>query len=140
MSNHLLRASFLIGAAVLASTAAAQSRGERLYATRCVACHTTQVHWRDRRLATDWRSLQAQVVRWQAAGRLNWSPDDVREVTQYLNESFYGFRSPSTPVAATGTPAAKATTTPKSEWSNAMLARLDRPHEFRCGSEDTTTP
>lgn len=100
MSIHLLGACILVGATVLGSAAAAQSRGERLYTTRCVACHTTQVHWRERRLATDWDSLQAQVTRWQAMGRLNWSQEDIAAVTRYLNESFYGFKSPSGPPVA----------------------------------------
>ena len=101
MSIHRWGMCILIGSAVLAGGAAAQSRGERLYATRCAACHTTQVHWRDRRLATDWNSLRAQVMRWQAMGRLDWSEKDIDAVTRYLNESFYGFRSPSGPRVAT---------------------------------------
>lgn len=32
-------------------------RGELLYNTHCVACHSTKMHWRDQRLATDWKSL-----------------------------------------------------------------------------------
>ena len=85
----------LLGALLCGAPAAAQSRGELLYTTHCVACHTTQVHWRDRRLATDWDSLQAQVVRWQATGSLNWSDEDILAVTRHLNERFYGFKSPS---------------------------------------------
>ncbi|MEJ8826690.1 cytochrome C [Variovorax humicola] len=88
----VLAASLLSGV-----SAGAQSRGELLYATHCIACHTTQVHWRERRLATDWNSLQAQVVRWQAAASLEWSDEDIVAVTRHLNESFYGFRSPSGP-------------------------------------------
>lgn len=104
MSIHLLGACILVGATVLGSTAArAQSRGERLYTTHCALCHTTQVHWRERRLATDWNSLQAQVTRWQTMGRLNWSPEDIAAVTEYLNESFYGFKSPSGPPVAVET-------------------------------------
>lgn len=94
MATQLLKTCILLAALVSAS-AIAQSRGELLYTTHCVACHTTQVHWRERRLATDWASLQAQVVRWQAAGSLNWSDEDVLAVTQHLNERFYGFKSPS---------------------------------------------
>ena len=82
-------------AALFGVPAHAQSRGELLYATHCIACHTTQVHWRDQRLAKDWNSLQAQVVRWQAAGSLNWSGEDIVAVTQYLNDRFYGFDPPS---------------------------------------------
>jgi mono/diheme cytochrome c family protein len=87
----------LLAAALVGAPAEAQSRGELLYATHCIACHTTQVHWRDRRLATNWVSLQAQVSRWQAAGSLNWTDEDVVAVTKHLNERFYGFKSPSGP-------------------------------------------
>ncbi|MDR3451795.1 MAG: cytochrome c [Rhodoferax sp.] len=86
-----LAACVLVVLALFGAPARAQSRGELLYATHCIACHTTQVHWRDQRLATDWNSLQAQVVRWQAAGSLNWSEEDIVAVTQYLNDRFYGF-------------------------------------------------
>ena len=93
-------------AALLGVPAAAQSRGELLYTTHCVACHTTEVHWRDRRLATDWDSLQAQVARWQAIGFLAWSDDDIVAVTKYLNESYYGFK-PRGGAPTVLTPAAK---------------------------------
>ena len=90
-------ACLLVAASVFGPVAGAQTRGELLYTTHCIACHTTQVHWRDRRLATDWNSLQAQVARWQAAGALNWSEEDIVAVTRHLNERFYGFKSPSGP-------------------------------------------
>ena len=32
--------------------AAPGSRGQMLYANHCVACHSTQMHWRDKRLVT----------------------------------------------------------------------------------------
>ena len=53
------------------------SRGQLLYANHCQACHTVQLHWRDRKQATDWRSLKEQVRRWQAAGQLDWSEADI---------------------------------------------------------------
>ncbi|APW37267.1 hypothetical protein RD110_08710 [Rhodoferax koreense] len=70
------------------------SRGAMLYATQCAACHTTQVHWRARRLATDWQSLQAQVRRWQDVAALRWTEEDVVEVTRHLNDTFYNFEPP----------------------------------------------
>ena len=69
--------------------ASAPSRGELLYATHCIACHTTQVHWRDRRLASDYPSLVAQVVRWQGNSGLGWTLEDVREVARYLDATIY---------------------------------------------------
>ena len=36
----------------------AETRGELPYSTHCVACYTTQVHWRNDRQAFDWDSLK----------------------------------------------------------------------------------
>jgi mono/diheme cytochrome c family protein len=69
--------------------AQAQTRGELLYSTHCVTCHTTQMHWRDQRLATDWNSLKALVKRWQGVAALDWSEADILEVTRHLNDRIY---------------------------------------------------
>ena len=84
MAFHPFTACMLIGTALMGASASAQTRGELLYEAHC-------------RLATDGNSLQAQVVRWQAAGALNWSDEDIAAVTQHLNDRFYGFMSSSSP-------------------------------------------
>ena len=76
-----------------------QSRGELLYSTHCIACHTTEMHWRDKKAATDWASLMFQVRRWQDAAGLGWSDGDIQAVSGYLNESFYRYPSMAVPVA-----------------------------------------
>lgn len=73
-------------------------RGELLYATHCKACHTSEIHWRDKRLATDWDSLKAQVRHWQANAALGWSNDDITAVARYLNDTFYHFPVSRVPV------------------------------------------
>jgi len=84
-----------IGVGVVALVAAfaahAQSRGELLYSTHCIACHTTQMHWRDGRAATDWPGLVAQVRKWQMAASLSWNEQDVLEVARYLNDTIYHY-------------------------------------------------
>lgn len=91
--RHLLPALLTAMAAMAGSAAPAQdrvpSRGELLYTTHCIACHSTQMHWREKKLATDWPSLKAQVQRWQATARLEWSDADVTEVARYLNDTIY---------------------------------------------------
>ena len=69
----------------------AASRGQLLYETHCIACHDTQVHWRERRLATDWASLSAQVRRWQANSGLQWTDEEIDAVVRYLNRTIYRF-------------------------------------------------
>ena len=77
-------------------------RGELLYTTHCIACHTEQVHWRDRKAAGDWRRLKAEVRRWQAAAGLGWSDDDILAVARHLNETIY--RLPQTDDGVGGVP------------------------------------
>lgn len=86
-------------ALVAASSAQAQSRGELLYSTHCIACHSTNVHWRDGRSATDWPGIVTQVRRWQGANALSWNEQDIGAVARYLNETFYHFE-PAAPRSA----------------------------------------
>jgi mono/diheme cytochrome c family protein len=78
-------------AAATADPLSGPARGELLYANHCSACHTAQVHWRDKRIAKDWASLQAQVARWQKFSGLAWNKDDVTAVARYLNTRYYRY-------------------------------------------------
>jgi mono/diheme cytochrome c family protein len=89
--SQLPTALALVGTLAFAPTADAQSRGELLYSTHCIACHTSKMHWRDNRQATDWNSLETQVRRWQATAMLQWNEGDIRAVTRYLNQNYYHF-------------------------------------------------
>jgi hypothetical protein len=84
---------------VAAQPTPGDSRGELLYSTHCVSCHTTQVHWRDTKLATDWPSLRAQVRRWESNIGMNWSDGDIVAVASYLNHHYYRFPAPETTAA-----------------------------------------
>jgi mono/diheme cytochrome c family protein len=75
----------------LAYAGAQPSRGELLYSTHCITCHSTQVHWRDKKLATDWTRLQAEVRRWQEVSGLGWVDNDITEVARYLNVRYYHY-------------------------------------------------
>lgn len=67
-------------------------RGELLYENHCEKCHTQQIHWRDKALVTDWKSLVDEVSRWQRESGLEWNKSDIDEVSRYLNEQFYHYR------------------------------------------------
>ena len=96
MQARVLLAALLLHAALpLHAQAPAQaSRGELLYATHCIACHTMQVHWRDRRIVTDPSSLTVQVARWQKNTGLDWSSEEIQDVARYLNATVYRFPDP----------------------------------------------
>ena len=89
-------------ALALVANAQAESRGELLYATHCIACHTTQMHWRDQKVATDWSRLKSEVRRWQRTAALDWSEADIVEVARYLNDSIYRFAQTPEPSASLG--------------------------------------
>lgn len=67
------------------------TRGELLYSTHCIECHTTQMHWRAQRKAVDWDTLKFQVRRWQGVVNLGWSETDIDDVSRYLNDTIYRF-------------------------------------------------
>jgi hypothetical protein len=66
-------------------------RGEMLYSTHCIACHNEKIHWRDKKIATDWDRLKVEVHHWQGVQGLVWSDDDVVEVARYLNARHYHY-------------------------------------------------
>ena len=70
------------------------TRGELLYSTHCITCHSTQVHWRSKKLATDWTSLKGEVRRWQEVSGLGWVDDDISEVARYVNALYYHYPKP----------------------------------------------
>ncbi len=69
----------------------AATRGELMYSIHCLACHNDQVHWRDKKVVTDWTSLQTEVSRWQDVSRLGWGDEDIAAVARYLNALYYHY-------------------------------------------------
>jgi mono/diheme cytochrome c family protein len=69
-------------------------RGGELYRTYCIACHTAQVHWRDKRLVRSWDDLLFQVSRWQRISGQDWSREEIDDVAAYLNALFYDVPCP----------------------------------------------
>ncbi|MEO7885332.1 MAG: cytochrome C [Polaromonas sp.] len=86
------------GLAAHAQTTPLQTRGELLYTTHCIACHSSEMHWRDNRRANDWESLKVQVRRWQGNTGLQWDEADIAEVAGYLNDTIYQYPRTAGPV------------------------------------------
>jgi mono/diheme cytochrome c family protein len=90
-----------------AQQAPSQARGEMLYNTHCISCHSTQMHWRNDRLAFDWDSLKAQVRNWQGRAGLQWGDADITEVARHLNDTIYRHPQTSDRVSQATPPAAR---------------------------------
>lgn len=93
MTKKWIFAAMLVcaGGTANAQTGGDTSRGELLYTTHCIACHNAKIHWRDKKDARDWTSLNSEVNRWQALQGLVWSDGDVAEVARYLNILYYHY-------------------------------------------------
>jgi mono/diheme cytochrome c family protein len=76
------------------ATAADVQRGRLLYETHCIACHTTQAHWRDKHIVRSWADLLYQVTRMQNNAGQEWSMTEIIDVAAYLNELFYKMPCP----------------------------------------------
>jgi mono/diheme cytochrome c family protein len=82
-------------------TAAADlARGRTLYETTCEACHSANVHWRDKRIADTWPALLREVGKWQRNAGQRWGSAEINDVAAYLNDRFYHLPCPSTDCAA----------------------------------------
>ena len=114
----------LTGGLVAAPCAMAQSRGELLYATHCIGCHTTEMHWRDNRSVDSWTKLKVQVRRWQAASSLAWNDSDILEVSRYLNESIYRFEQTDDPISSLSLPACLPAKVPLAALTRVVPHRL----------------
>ena len=73
------------------ATAANPERGRLLYENHCRSCHESNVHIRQTQAAKSLKALRAEVVRWQEALTLQWRSEDVGDVVEYLNATWYHY-------------------------------------------------
>jgi hypothetical protein len=73
------------------ATSANPERGRLLYENHCRSCHESNVHIRQTQAAKSLKALRAEVVRWQEALALQWNGEDVGDVAEYLNRTWYHF-------------------------------------------------
>jgi mono/diheme cytochrome c family protein len=82
-------------------TAAADlAHGRALYETTCQACHSANLHWRDKQTADSWPALLREVTKWQRNAGQSWGVAEINDVAAYLNDRFYHHPCPSTECAA----------------------------------------
>jgi mono/diheme cytochrome c family protein len=74
---------------VAALSAVEFDRGEALYENHCSSCHDPLVHMGEARHVTTLPDLRARVTAWSIHSGLNWSEEDINDVTDFLNRRFY---------------------------------------------------
>ena len=69
--------------------AADVGHGKSLQQKNCMGCHDDAMYTRENRKVTSLGGLQKQVVRCEQSLGLQWFDEDVADVTEYLNTSYY---------------------------------------------------
>ncbi|VAW76731.1 hypothetical protein MNBD_GAMMA15-171 [hydrothermal vent metagenome] len=79
---------------ILSSTSvfADTDNGKKLHDATCMKCHGNEVYSRDGRFIKDREALNKQVSRCQLNAGAQWFDEDVADVVQYLDETFYKFK------------------------------------------------
>jgi mono/diheme cytochrome c family protein len=70
---------------------APSSRGELLYLNHCLICHESNVHIREKHSAINIGAIRGEVTRWAKELQLKWSPRDIEDVVDYLNNRYYRY-------------------------------------------------
>lgn len=66
-------------------------RGEALYENHCKSCHETWAHERQGREASSLDAVRKRVAAWSVHSGLDWSDEEIDDVTSYLDRQFYRF-------------------------------------------------
>ena len=66
-------------------------RGAALYENHCQYCHESWAHERDGRTVNSRAALRQRVTAWSVHSSLEWTDDEIDDVTDYLDRRFYQF-------------------------------------------------
>jgi len=80
----------LLAAGILPAGAMADN-GATLHQDNCTSCHDDGVYTRKDRRVTSMAGLKKQVQRCELSLGLKWFDEDVDDVTNYLNTTYYKF-------------------------------------------------
>jgi mono/diheme cytochrome c family protein len=77
---------------VFTSTQAADiNNGKQLHQKYCLRCHQSEMYTRDDRKVKTLEQLNKQVQQCELAIELGWFEEEVEDVTDYLNVTYYLF-------------------------------------------------
>jgi len=89
MKSYILSAVLLL---LPASVFADIQHGKKLHDQYCMKCHDNSVYTRKNHFVTDKAALAKQVNRCKLNVGAQWFDEDVADVVNYLNTTFYKFR------------------------------------------------
>jgi hypothetical protein len=86
-----MRFASLVLLVLVPAAALAQDRGRLLYETHCGTCHYERVHQRIRSDVKDLSDLRNTVARWAKQTKHRFTPEEIEEVVEHLNQTHYRF-------------------------------------------------
>jgi mono/diheme cytochrome c family protein len=67
-------------------------RGQELYENQCRTCHESWAHQRKgRSVVASMHDLHQRVAAWATHSGLDWSSEEIDDVADYLNQTYYHF-------------------------------------------------
>ncbi len=67
------------------------NKGKQLYEadpSQCISCHKSSAQFSKAKNLTE---LEAEVRKWDVKTKTNWYDDEIHDVTEYLNQTYYHF-------------------------------------------------
>ena len=99
-TNHLSAPALAVAALLLLPLLSAHAasayipnidRGRMLYEQQCVQCHTPNIHSRPNKLPLTRSELFGIIDEMRRISNLGWTPDEIDDVMEYLNQTRYHF-------------------------------------------------
>lgn len=74
-----------------AAVSADAANGKKLYDGKCFACHDTTIHTRPEKIIFSKKALLNRVKMCDANANANWTEQQMGDVVEYLNTTFYKY-------------------------------------------------
>lgn len=68
------------------------SNGQKLHDANCMKCHDDGMYTREDRFIKDRKALRTQVQRCELNLGLQWFDEQIDDVTNYLDQTYYKFK------------------------------------------------
>lgn len=81
--------SICLAAGSMQALAADPQQGKVLYETYCGTCHYEKLHERKATLIDTFAALKVQVAKWSPQVNRSFSPAELDDIAEYLNQSHY---------------------------------------------------
>ena len=94
IARRLVLLALVLATLTMVAVAADVDRGRALYESRCYECHSPAAHARPSHVAHDFDEIRAWVRRWNENLALQWTDEDIVDVTVFLNNTYYRYPCP----------------------------------------------